>query len=107
MQTPFLLLYGVSLIAFSLFVTRVVRFVPFVIAQSPIPTSEWLAVAGWFVLFLVSFVATGLYLYERERDEGRIARRIGVYEWLLSRRRRSRLSGDASPRPIRRPSEKT
>ena len=106
MQAAFLLLFGVSLVAFSLLVTRIVRLVPFLVARTPVPASEWLSAVGWFGLFLLSFVATGLYLYERERDEGRIARRIGAYEWLLSIRRRSRAPADSAPRTIRRATDK-
>jgi len=103
MQIPFLILYGVSLVAFSFFVTRVVRLLPFLVARSPIPLSEWLLALGGLALFLLSFVGTGLYLYERERDEGRVVRRIGIYEWLLSRRRPRR---DVVSRISRRPSDK-
>lgn len=102
MQVLFLVLYGVSLVTFSVLVSRLVHGASYLIEGERVPFEEGLEVVVWLGLFLLSFLGTGFYLYEREREEGRIARRIGVYEWVLNKRH---CLGETKPSPLRRPAD--
>lgn len=101
MQFMFLVMFAVSLVFFSFMVRESVRMVPHLLDGTPIPVEFVAWAAFWLVLFLMGFVAAGFFLYEREREEGRIAKRIGIYEWLLSRRPKHPPQ-DSAPKPIRR-----
>ena len=100
MQVMFLVLFGVSLVVFSFFVREAVAMLPYVVDSLPIPVGAVLRGLGWLALFLLSFLATGFFLYERERDEGRASRRIPMYDWVLDRRVGEQESPSAA-RPIR------
>ena len=102
MQIMFLVLFGVSLVLFSLLVREGVDMMPYLLGGESVPVGGLARGALWLVLFVASFLGTGLYLYERERDEGRIGRRIRVYEWILDRRKPTEVMGDPAPKPIRR-----
>ena len=105
MQIMFLVLFGVSLVLFSLLVREGVEMLPYVLGGESVPIGSLVRGALWLVLFVASFFGTGLYLYERERDEGRIGRRIGVYDWILDRRRTHHATDETVTRPIRRSHE--
>lgn len=100
MQTMFLVLFGVSLVLFSLLVRECVDMLPYVLGGATLPIVGLARLSLWLVLFVASFFGTGLYLYERERDEGRIGRRIGFYDRILDRRQRP--TDDPAPKAIRR-----
>jgi hypothetical protein len=101
LQIAFLLLFGVSLVFFSLTVSAGVEAARFVVGGERVPLPILVRMAAWGALFLASFLGTGFFLYERERDEGRIARRLPFYEWVIQRRRRP-TDADGPARPIRR-----
>lgn len=104
MQILFLVWYGVSLVTFSTLVSRLVRVASYLIGGEKISFGEGFGVIAWLGLFLFSFLGAGFYLYEREREEGRIARRIGFYEWVLNKRPRVR---ETKPHTIRRLADET
>lgn len=101
MQTMFIALFAVALVFFSFFVNDAILCVEYALEGAWPPLRSVLTGALWFALFLVSFAGAGFYLYEREREEGRIMERIGLYEMILRLRNPSVRSGDAEP--IRRP----
>ena len=102
MQVMFLVLFVASLVLFSLFVREAVQLVPYLLAGDPLPVAHLIRGAVWGILFLVGFFGTGLFLYERERDEGRIGRRIRIYDWFLDRRKHDDAADCARAKPIRR-----
>ncbi len=102
MQVMFLVLFGVSLVVFSLVVRAAVELLPFVIDGQPLPLGVVLRAVGWTALFLVTFLGTGFYVYERERDEGRVSRRIPLFDWFLDRHQARGQERDAPAKPIRR-----
>lgn len=101
MQTMFIALFAVALVFFSFFVNAAVSCVGYALQGAWPPLGSILMGALWFALFLVSFAGAGFYLYEREREEGRIMERIELYEMILRLRSPSAHSGEA--KPIRRP----
>ena len=102
MQVMFLVLFGVSLVVFSLVVREAVALLPYVVDSRPLPIGPVLRGAGWLVLFLLSFLGTGLFLYERERDEGRVSRRIPIYDFVLDRARSDKRQSPPAARPMQR-----
>ncbi len=50
-------------------------------------TTGALATLGYFALFVASILFLGFWLYAADRAAGRVQRRIGVYEWVLRRKR--------------------
>ena len=102
MQFLFLVMFAVSLVFFSFMVRESVRMVPHLLDGTLIPTETIGWAVFWLFLFLLSFLGAGFFLYEREREEGRISKRIGIYEWILSRRRPKPDPSDSAPRRIRR-----
>ncbi|MDE0020285.1 MAG: hypothetical protein OXT69_02715 [Candidatus Poribacteria bacterium] len=101
MQTMFIALFAVALVFFSFFVSAAISCVDHALRGAWPPLGSILMGALCFALFLVSFAGAGFYLYEREREEGRIMERIELYEMILRFRRPSAHSGEA--KPIRRP----
>lgn len=97
-----MVLFGVSLVVFSFVVRQAVAILPYLIASEPIPLTPLLYGAGWLALFVLSFLGTGFFLYERERDEGRASRRIPMYDWLLDRRNAEGSQSPTVAKPIRR-----
>ena len=108
MQAMFIALFAAALLFFSLFVNAAVDWFRYALRSEWPPHMSLLAGAFWFALFLVSFAGAGFYLYEREREEGRIMERIGIYEAILRRRRSPRGASHGSyqtseeAKPIRR-----
>ena len=70
MQVMFLVLFAVSLILFSLVVREGVGMMPYLLGGEVLPLGAVGRGAFWLVLFALSFFGTGLYLYEREREDG-------------------------------------
>lgn len=101
MQTLFIALFVVALGFFSFFVDAAVSCVYYALEGERPPLGLMLTGVFWFALFLVSFAGAGFYLYEQEREEGRIMERIKLYEMILRLRTPSASSGEA--KPIRRP----
>jgi len=101
-QVMFLVLFGVSLVVFSFVVRQAVVLLPYLIDGSPLPTRPVMYGIGWLALFLLSFLGTGFFLYERERDEGRVSRRIPMYDWVLDRRNTDDEAAPAAAKTIRR-----
>jgi hypothetical protein len=102
MQVMFLVLFGVSLVVFSLVVREAVALLPYIVERQPLPLDTVLNGLGWLALFLLTFLGTGFFLYERERDEGRVSRRIPLFDWFLDRYRARDEEHGAPAKPIRR-----
>ena len=102
MQVMFLVLFGVSLVVFSFVVREAVKLLPYVVEGQPLPLGPVLTGLGWAALFLVTFLGTGFFLYERERDEGRVSRRIPLFDWFLDRQNAGDDDEDHAAKPIRR-----
>ncbi len=83
MQVMFLVLFGVSLVTFSLVVRAAVKLLPYVIEGRALPGGTVVGGLAWGCMFVLSFLGTGAFLYERERDEGRVSRRIRLFDWIL------------------------
>ena len=102
MQVMFIVLFGVSLVVFSFVVGVAVELLPYVVERQPLPLGLALEGLAWTALFLVMFLGTGFYVYERERDEGRVSRRIPIFDWILDARQARGEKQDRPAKPIRR-----